>query len=97
LTTGTAFVLVLLLAGCGEPPSIPPSAVGPDTSARPGSPAKGQTIEHGSVAPEKGEGPPGPELSPEQRERLLRGTERSVDPRDGEGHPSGPRDQRRSQ
>ena len=71
---------VLLLLSCSQPRAgsyrrqqrepTPLSSVAP-------SPVPG-TVSSGELAPDKGELPPGPVLTPEERERLLQGTMRKV-------------------
>lgn len=74
MNTHTVLVLVLtsLLVNCARPPvPLTPLAV----------PSEAQgTVTHEEVVPEKGELPPHPELTQEERERLLQGTEREAPP-----------------
>ena len=80
MKTGAAIsgVLALLWAACAQQSAAPLDAARPDPSAQLGGGAgEGHgTTERGTVTPGPGEGPAGPELSREERERILRGTER---------------------
>ncbi|MGH7753887.1 MAG: hypothetical protein ACREN5_13830 [Gemmatimonadales bacterium] len=69
-------VLAVLLAGCAQESAAPPGAARPDSAQSDGTRKAQGTTERGTVAPQPGEGPPHPGVSHEERERILRGTER---------------------
>ena len=77
-------LVVLALVGYGElcAGSCRNGQVAPSTHPAGLAPAQG-TMQNGQITPNKGEFPPGPELTPEQREQLLRGTRKRV--REGPG------------
>lgn len=72
-------VATLLLVPVGQLLARPRSAerLPPSAHRTMPSPAQGTTAS-GQVIPDKGELPPGPDLTPEERERLLQGTMRAV-------------------
>ena len=76
-------LVVLTLVGYGEPFAGPLSNGQVASSTHPAglAPAQG-TIQSEQITPNKGESPSGPELTPEQREQLLRGPRKRV--RDGQ-------------
>ena len=81
MNTGRVLVVViaLLLVNGGEPPAGPLSVQQPAPSALSAAPSQVHgRVTDGQVVPDKGELPPAPELTPEERERLLRGTMRKV-------------------
>ena len=69
MNTNAVFVMVLalLLVSCGQPLAPPTPLAAPSR-------AQGTTT-RGEVVPQKGELPPHPEVTSEEHERLLRGTE----------------------
>ena len=78
-------VVTLLPANCGPATAGPRSGERPVASTPSATPTQEQgpateqgTTTEGQIFPEKGEFPPGPKLTPEERERLLQGTRRKV-------------------
>ena len=73
-------VVALVVLSCSQPLAGPRQSTErsvPSTSSTAPSQAQ-ETITRGQVVPHKGELPPHPEVTPEESERLLKGTMRKV-------------------
>ena len=81
MSTETVFLVVVALAvlSCNQPLAgfQSPERLVPSPSSAAPSQAPG-TITHGQVVPNKGELPSHPEVTPEESERLLKGTMRKA-------------------
>jgi hypothetical protein len=77
-------LVALALVGYGELFAGPCGNAWVASSTHPAglTPAQG-TMQSGQITPNKGEFPPAPELTPEQREQILQGTRKRV--REGQG------------
>ena len=74
-------VVALVLGDCSQPLAGPQSVERPALSTPSAAPSQAEgTTTREQVVPEKGELPPGPEPTPEERKRLIRGTEIEAPP-----------------
>jgi hypothetical protein len=80
MKTGVSLMLLpamMVTVGCQQPSSSRPRHVGSSGYSSASVPARSEGgVTQRQVAPQRGNPPPGPELSPEERERLIQGTER---------------------